>query len=56
MNLGGVNKLKEENMKKLIIGIVGWVLGRLFDNDPLYDDAMGYVPFAKDGLDDEEQD
>ena len=33
---------------------VCWLLGKLFDNDPLYDDAMGWVPFAEDGLDEQD--
>ena len=28
----------------MLMRFVGWLLGLIFKNDPLYDEEMGYIP------------
>ena len=37
----------------MLMAFVGWLLGFVFKDDPLYDDEMGWVPFAEDGIDED---
>ena len=34
--------------------VIGWLLGLIFKDDPLCEEEMGWVPFAEDGIEDDE--
>ena len=39
----------------MLMAFVGWLLGLIFKDDPLYDEDMGYVPNSMDGIQDDEK-
>lgn len=39
----------------MIYKFINYILGLIFRDDPLYDEDMGYVPNAMDGIQDDEK-